>query len=80
MPQEYPLHHQQLYNSSEGNMYGSSQQPTYNNPPQYTNYSNMQTKPPSPQKNDYSSNNNTDFQRFYGPVSYYRSFIQLNYD
>ncbi|CAF3018673.1 unnamed protein product [Rotaria sp. Silwood2] len=66
MPQQLPVNYPQSHISNENNMYGSSQQPTYNNSPPYTNYSNTQTQPPSPHKND-SENNNYNFQRFYGP-------------
>jgi hypothetical protein len=53
---------------------GSSQQPTYNNYDPYLNYSALQTKPQSASKTDSNQNNNPDFHRFYGPVSYNRSF------
>jgi hypothetical protein len=70
MPQQLPINYQQSYLSNGNNLYGSSPQSSYNNYAQYPNYSTVQAKPPSPQKNDSSQNNNQDFHRFYGPVSF----------
>ncbi len=74
MPQQLPVNYQQSYLSNGNNLYGSSQQPSYNNYTEYPSYSVTQTKPVSPQKNDSTQNNNHDFHRFYGPVSYIRFY------
>jgi hypothetical protein len=81
MPQQLPLNYpsSQVFNGN--NSYSLSRQPTYNNYPQYTNYSTTQTKPQSPQTKPQSPQkndpNNSDFHRFYGPVSYNRLFELL---
>ncbi|CAF4448414.1 unnamed protein product, partial [Adineta steineri] len=66
MPLQYSLHHQphstETYIPNENNLSktnGSSQQPIYDNHPQYPVYSSTQPQP---------SNTNFDFQRFYEPV------------
>jgi len=74
MPQQLPLNYPLSQITNGNNSYGSSQQSTYNNYPEYKNYSTTQTKPQSPQKNDTS---NSDFHRFYGPVSFNRLFELL---
>ena len=72
MPQEFPLYYGQSNISNGNNPYDSSQQGTYNNYPQRTNYSSVPNQPPSPPRNDTNQNStNGDFQRFYGPVSSY---------
>ncbi|CAF0962744.1 unnamed protein product [Adineta steineri] len=65
MPLQYSLHHQphstETYIPNENNLSktnGSSQQPIYDNHPQYPVYSSTQPQP---------SNTNFDFQRFYEP-------------
>jgi hypothetical protein len=76
MPQELPVNYQPPQMSNGKNTYGLSQQPTYNSYPQYSSYSAPQTKPQSPQKSDLNYNtNNSDFQRFYGPVSSTTSLV-----
>jgi len=68
MPQQLPLNYSSSQVFNGNNSYSLSRQPTFNN------YPITQTKPQSPQKND---PNNSDFHRFYGPVSYNRLFELL---
>ncbi|CAF3807178.1 unnamed protein product [Rotaria magnacalcarata] len=66
MPQQLPLNYPQSYMQNGNNMYDSPHRLIYNYSPPYSNYSNGQTKPLSPQKHE-PDPNNFNFHGFYGP-------------
>lgn len=78
MPQQFQINYPPSNISNSNNSYYSARQPTYTDYPQSSGYSakpqspSYSAKPQSPQKYESNQNNtSSNFQRFYGPVSYY---------
>jgi hypothetical protein len=69
-PEQVSRHYQQSSIPIENKNSGTSQQPTYHDYSQSTNYSNRQTKPSSPE-NNFSQSSHLDF---HGPVSLKRAY------
>jgi hypothetical protein len=71
-PQQFPLNHPTSQIPNDDN---SVRPLSYHGHSPYPNYSTVQTRTQSPQKNDSNQNiKNSEFHNFYGPVSYNRFF------